>query len=279
MYKQQLRLQTNRANTSNINKSSHTFTFVDIRDFFKTKKSKLKLKSIRAVIETDEDFLNEINGADTERFNTFNIFLVSRSLNFKSVITNEYLLSTHQITLPRRRVFNVRFHRNDLEAGRWFFETAFSQGLDLRTYVLNPSANRLDGNWRFMVINAPVGIIRTNYLNKPARFNNAITGSVFYLDGVVFDDGTNPNIGGQVNITIDIAILEWYSQTEPNDIDHSFITSDIIVEKHNDRNIDLSIEYRDIETNTVLTNTPLLNGIQQSYPDYTYIFDIESIND
>ena len=280
MYKQQLILSTNRANISNINKSSHTFIFFDIRDFFKTKQTKLKLKSIRAVIESDEDFLNEVNGADTERFNTFNIYLVSNTLRFNGVLTNEYLLSTHQIALPRRRVFNVRMHRNDGVAGtgNWLIEAGISQGTDLRTYIQNPSANRLDGNWRFMVINAPTGGFRTAFLNKPARLTKSPGTTLFTIGGITVVDGTVVNQGGQFNILIDIAILEWYSQTEPNDLDHPFITSDIIVEKPNDRNIDLRIEYRDIESNTVLTNTPLLNNIQQSYPDYKYIFDIERSN-
>lgn len=272
----QLVLNTNKATTKNIFNSQFNYVLHKCELLPKIKKShyQLKLKEIREVVENDEDRIPEINSLDNPIYKNFNIYL--KGLNFIN-LKNELLINTYKMALPRQTPFRIHFHRADLTAGRFYYDKNISDGPALETYVNSLNSN--DGNWKMLIIGAvSTGRIQTTFNNYAAgkkyifdRSQNDNNPSVSYLVNTK-NEQTNAlfSLGATiVNFPIDIVIYEWYNQFEPYNQNLTIINDFTFEEPTNDT-INLSLEFRDIETNEIITNTPN----NEKYPDFSFTFDI-----
>jgi hypothetical protein len=262
----QLLLQTSKANISNSVKSSHTFSNINIHNLIGMKKNaKLTLKQVKGIQENDNDWINEISSVDLPKNTTFNIYLICNQLSFQTLIRNEALLTTYQLSLPKKTQYTLNYRLNSNIVRFYWYDTA--DGLTLYNYLLNNPTKDL--NYRFKIVSG----LSATYNGKTGTFagiSKTAGQTNWWWFGTAFDDGTSP-INSLTNINnVIVEILEFYTFSEDfNRIDDKF-NQEIVVENYSNSNVTLSLEYRDLETNSIITNTN-----NEAYPDLNFLFDVE----
>lgn len=260
----QLLLQTI-DNYTNISKTSSTISLYT-QPLFKNKKGKLKLESIRGVIENDI-LETDVDTTNLPRYQTFNVYLKSNNLLFGSSKRNEYLLNTYTLQLPRKMRYELQY-RVWLGLTRWFWyktstiTTPTTSGIDFYNQYVN---SKFDQQYRFKIISG-----LAQYNGKTGYFNDwDDTGTYFAWRGVVLDDGTDvQNTLFDLQEPTIVEIWEYYSQFEPENVDDEF-NQEIDYEKLDNMNTDFTIELRDLETNQVIDNI-IDYEIQEVQNDPTY---------
>jgi hypothetical protein len=93
------------------------------------------------------------------------------------------------------------------------------------------------------------------------------------MNNVFYDDGTSAQMPSPLNPYINkpmvIQFFEWYGVTEPNTDDN--FNQEFTFRAPTDDMINLQLEYRDIETNQVLTSVETNN---EALPDMDFHFEI-----
>jgi hypothetical protein len=262
-------LSTKTSSVKNSVNSSNTFgIFLDILPH---KLYKLSLKSIRALIENDVDFVGEINNADRAWIKTVNVYLKSDNLIFDAIQRSECFLNTYQLSLPILTLFpNIQtrlFDNGNLRIQNTGTAALYSY---LQTNNKKPDGAR----WRCII----TGVTNSSYnymLNRPASFNNmnSVNPPIYDLTNFLFDTGTQLN-GSVGAVGLTFYLLEYYNSYEPSNIDDQYNTQ-ITFQKTDDAlTTNLTLEYRDIETNNVIASADT-NG--ELYPDMKYLFEIEEL--